>query len=153
MVSFGTVLKWAMRFYPPFLFQGIWTQKFDDDFLGVRVKVVKNIFNRNYNGSIFGGTIFSAVDPFPVILFHQVLKRKGYRVKLWTKHASIDYVKPGISNLYFSVALTEADVHEALLALEEIGKFTKTFQIKINNKNGVLIAVVNIGIYIKKISA
>lgn len=152
MLVSETTLKWLMRFYPPFLFQGIWTQKFDDEFVGVRVKIIKNIFNRNYNSSIFGGTIFSAVDPFPVILFHQVLKRKGYHVKLWTKHASIDYVKPGISNLYFSIALLAEDVQEAVRALEETGKFLKTFQVKIINKDGVLHAIVNNEIYIKKLA-
>ena len=125
MLASETVLKWAMRFYPPFLFQGIWTRKFDNGFLGVRVKIIKNICNRNYNRTIFGGTIFSAVDPFPVLLFHQLLKRKGYFVQLWTKHASIDFIKPATRSLYFNIALTEDDLQEAILALEEKGKFIK----------------------------
>jgi len=152
MLASKTALKWAMRFYPPFLFQGIWTQKFDDEFWGVQVKIIKNIFNKNYNNSIFGGTTFSAVDPFPVILFHQILKRKGYSVQLWTKHASIDYIKPGISSLYFNISFTDENLQEAILALEEKGKFIKTFQIKITNKEGILHAIVHNEIYIKKLA-
>lgn len=149
MLASETVLKWAMRFYPPFLFQGVWTQKFDDGFLGVQVKIIKNLFNRNYNNSIFGGTTFSAVDPFPVILFHQILKRKGYSVQLWTKHASIDYIKPGTSNLYFNFALTQEILNEAIAALNEKGKFIKAFQIKITNKEGILHAIVHNEIYVR----
>lgn len=144
-------LKWAMRFYPPLLFQGIWTQKFENEFLGVKVKICECVINRNYNGSMFGGTIFSAADPFYVILFHQILKRKGYKTKLWLKHATIDFIKPGNCNLYFSISLTEENIKEAVHALDIEGKFIKTFAVKITNKAGVLYAVVHNKIYIKKI--
>ncbi|MEJ6979936.1 DUF4442 domain-containing protein [Pedobacter sp. P351] len=142
-------LKWAMRFYPPFLIQGIWTQKFENEFRGVRVKICKNIFNTNYNRSIFGGTIFSAADPFYLILFYQILKKKGYNTKLWLKHATIDYVKPGNCNLYFSIHLTDENINEALHALDTSGKFIKVFPVKITNKAGAIYAVVHNEIYIK----
>ena len=145
------LLKWAMRLYPPFLFQGIWTQKFDTDFKGARVKIFNCLVNRNYNGSIFGGTIFSAADPFYVILFDQILKRKGYKTQLWLKQANIDYVKPGTSNLYFSIHLTEENISEALHALDTAGKFIKTFPVRITNKQGIVHAIVHNEIYIRKI--
>lgn len=144
------VLKWAMRLYPPLLFQGIWTQKFEKGFSGAHVKICRCILNRNYNRSIFGGTIYSASDPFYVVLFHQILKNKGYDVKLWLKSASIDYIKPGKCNLYFSIHLSNDNIHEALHKLDTDGKFIKTFPVKITNKEGVLHALVHNEIYIKK---
>ncbi|HEY0056662.1 MAG TPA: DUF4442 domain-containing protein [Pedobacter sp.] len=144
-------LKWAMRCYPPFLFQGIWTQKFEKDFSSARVKIIKNIFNKNYNHSIFGGTIFSAADPFYIILFHQILTRKGYRVKLWLKHSTIDFLKPGICNLYFNVNLSPEDIEEVVGKLQSHGKFIKTFRVEITNKDGGIYAVVHNEIYIKNI--
>ena len=147
------VLKWAMRMYPPLLFQGIWVQKFEKGFTGARVKICNNILNRNYNRSIFGGTIFSASDPFYVILFHQILGKKGYHVKLWLKHASIDYIRPANCNLYFSIRLSDEDIKEALHKLDGDGKFIKTFPVKITNKEGVLYAMVHNEVYIKKLSS
>lgn len=153
MLTSESVLKWAMRFYPPFLFQSIWTLKIGKDFRSVSVKICKTLFNRNYNNSIFGGTIFSASDPFHVILFHQILTRKGRRVKLWTKHVRIDFIKPADCNLYFTIVLTESDVELALQNLDNNGKFIQTFPVKITDKKGLLYAMAYIDVYIKKIIA
>src|SRR5690606_5763504 len=65
-------LKWIMRFYPPLMFQRIWVKEFHPEFKGVDVIVLHSLLNRNYNSSIFGGTIFSAADPFYPILFDQI---------------------------------------------------------------------------------
>ena len=146
-------LKWAMRFYPPFFFQGIWTKKIEKGFMGVEVKISKNLFNKNYNNSIFGGTIFSAADPFHVILFHQILKRKGYEIQLWSKHATIDYIKPGNNHLYFEISISDEEIEEALHSIDTEGKFIKTFPVNIVNKSGMLCAIVHNEIYIRKISS
>jgi hypothetical protein len=152
MLVSENALKWAMRLYPPLLFQGIWTQKFDKGFRGVQVKICKSILNRNYNGTIFGGTIFSAADPFYAILFHQILKRKGYTIKLWIKHATIDYLKPGNCPLYIQISISDENINEALHGLDNEGKFIKTFPVRITNKDGVVYAMVHNEIYIRKIS-
>ena len=70
------LLKWVMRFYPPLFFQRVWVKSFAPGYRGVTVVIRKSIFNKNYNGTIFGGTSFAAVDPFYPVLFQQILKRK-----------------------------------------------------------------------------
>jgi hypothetical protein len=143
MLVSETALKWAMRFYPPFLLQ------FTTGFRGAEVKIKKSLFNLNYNKSIFGGTIFSATDPFHIICLHQILTEKGYKLKLWSRKATIDYVKPATSSLYFKIAITEDVIVEALQSLDNEGKFIKTFPVKITNKEGMLIAIVHNEVYIK----
>ena len=67
MLVSENVLKWALRFYPPLLFQRIWVIRFTKGFRGVRVKVNRSLINNNYNNSIFGGTImglfFAGINP------------------------------------------------------------------------------------------
>jgi hypothetical protein len=150
MIVSERALKWAMRFYPPLLFQRIWTVKFDTGFTGVHVKIFKSVLNSNYNKTIFGGTIFSAADPFFPILFHQALRRRGYHITLWLKHSKIDYLKPGRQSLYFSIRLDEADIENAVQTLNTSGKFIKTFSVKITNKDGEICAMVHNEVYIKK---
>ena len=84
MVVSENTLKWLMRLYPPLLFQRIWVRGFDKGFKGVRVRVIKSIFNKNYNGSIFGGTIFAAADPFYPVLFDRVLNNGDRKLKIWS---------------------------------------------------------------------
>lgn len=144
-------LKWAMRFYPPLLFQRIWVKKFHKDFRCVEVKIFKSLFNKNYNNSIFGGTIFSASDPFYALLFDQILLRKGFKIRVWLKSAQISYLKPGRSNLYFKVSLTDQDIAEAETALNTIGKFVKAFPIEITSEDGVICATVINEVYVRNL--
>src|SRR6476659_10348579 len=91
----ANTLKWVMRFYPPLFFQRIWVKNFSPDFRSVEVKINKSILNTNYNKSIFGGTIFSATDPFYALLFDQIFRKKGFKTRVWLKSAQIQYLKPG----------------------------------------------------------
>ncbi len=95
-----------MRLYPPFLFQRIWVKKIHNNFAGVDVKINRSLFTTNLGKSIFGGTIFSAADPFYALLFNQQMQRKGFRIAVWLKSAHIQYIKPGRTDLYFSIAIT-----------------------------------------------
>jgi hypothetical protein len=151
MVVSELALKWAMRFYPPLFFQRIWVKKFDKDFRGVEVKIFKSLINSNYNRSIFGGTIFSATDPFYAVLFDQVLQRRGYKVRVWLKSASINYLKPGRTNLYFKISISDEDIYEAEQALTTVGKFVKAYPMEITDVNGVLCASVLNEVYIRNL--
>jgi hypothetical protein len=145
------VLKWAMRCYPPLLFQRIWVICFKKGFKGVSVKIKKSFFNRNYNHSIFGGTIFSAADPFYPVLFHQILTHKGYRVRVWLKSAQIQFLKPGRTTLFFNIEISDEDILEIEEVLNGEGKFVKSYPIEIHNKNRELCVLFNAEIYIRNI--
>lgn len=151
MVVSENLLKWALRLYPPLLFQRIWVKQFDSGFTGVHVKISKSFLNTNYNNSIFGGTIFSASDPFYALLFDQILKRKGFKVRIWLKSASIQYLKPGRTNLYFKIILSEQDIEEAEAALNSVGKFVKTFPLEILNSKGEVCASVQNEVYLRNL--
>ncbi|SEN97769.1 protein of unknown function [bacterium A37T11] len=144
-------LKWVMRLYPPFFFQRIWVQRFHKGFTGVDVKINKSLFNRNYNASIFGGTIYAASDPFYALLFDQLSRRMGYKTRVWLKSASIQFIKPGVSSLFFTISLNEADIKDALNILEHGGKFVKTFPIEIKDSEGTLCATVLNEVYVRNL--
>lgn len=144
-------LKWAMRFYPPLFFQRIWVKKFHKDFRGVEVKISKSLLNTNYNNSIFGGSIFSASDPFYALLFDQLLIRRGFKVRVWLKSAQISYLKPGRTNLFFKIVLTDDDIMEAEKALLTIGKFVKSFPMEIVNAEGEICAKVMNEVYVRNL--
>jgi acyl-coenzyme A thioesterase PaaI-like protein len=152
MIISERTLKWAMRFYPPLFFQRIWVTQIEKGFRGVSVRISRSIFNSNYNRSIFGGTIFSASDPFYAVCLFQILKRKGYNVRIWIKSANINYLKPGFTSLYLSISLGEDEIDEVCEALNDTGKIAKSFKLEIVNKQGELCAIVNNEVYIRKIS-
>ena len=140
-----------MRFYPPLFFQRIWVKKIDKGFTGVEVKIAKSILNANYNRSIFGGTIFSASDPFYALMFDQLLQRRGFKVRVWLKSAEIKYLKPGRSHLYFKIQLSEGQIMEAEEALKTVGKFVKAYPMEITNTDGEVCARVVNEVYIRNL--
>ncbi|MFB5944593.1 DUF4442 domain-containing protein [Albibacterium profundi] len=146
------VLKWAMRFYPPLFFQRIWVKKFHKGFRGVDVKIHHSILNRNYNGSIFGGTIFSATDPFYAILFDQILKSEERKVLIWLKSAHIEYKKPARKNLNFSISITSEQIQHAKADLDNLGKHVICFEFDLFDRDGLLCASVKNEVYIRNLN-
>jgi len=149
MIVSEKTLKWALCFYPPLLFQRIWVKKFHPGFLGVDVKISNSFLNRNYNGSIFGGSIYAATDPFYAILFDQLMQRRGFKVRVWLKSASIQYLKPGLTTLHFTLTITDEMIAEAELALNTTGKFVKAYPMELYNTQGELCATVMNEVYLR----
>lgn len=140
-----------MRFYPPLFFQRIWTLRFERGFRGVEVKVKKSVWNRNYNNSIFGGTIFSASDAFYPVLFFKIFTQKGYNIRAWSKSSEIKYLKPSYFTLYFKIHIDEAEINEAEEILNTAGKYTKLHPIEIYDKNGLNVASVVVEVYMRNL--
>lgn len=142
-------LKWLMRLYPPMFFQRIWVRKIHKNFMGVDIKINRSLFTTNLGNSIFGGTIFSATDPFYALLFGQILRRKGYKITVWLKSAQIQYIKPGRTDLYYTIQITTSMIDEAEQILRQEGKFVKAYPIEIFDKDGELCAAALNEIYIR----
>ena len=60
-------------------------------------------------------------------------------------------MKPGRTNLYFKINLTEAEIIEAEHSLHTVGKFVKAFPLKIYNSQGELCASVIDEVYVRNL--
>jgi uncharacterized protein YaaQ len=146
-------LKWVLRTYPPFVFQRIWVNKIYDNFRGAEVKIYKSFLNINSNKTVFGGTIFSALDPMHSILLDQLFKQKGLKKTVaWLKSAKIDYLKPGTTDLTYRIQLDEDEIDEAFAVIKENGKVIKTFTTEVFDMKGVKCAVCQNEIYIRDLT-
>lgn len=146
-------LKWVLRMYPPFLFQRIWVTKIHKDFLGADVRIYKSLLNINSNRSIFGGTIFSAVDPIYPLLLGANLQASGIpKTVAWLKSARIEYKKPAHKSLFFSVTLNEEEILEALQIIRNQGKVTKVFRTEVLDKDGNICAISDNEVYIRDLN-
>lgn len=143
-------MKWVLRFYPPFFFQRIWIQKIHAGFMGADVKIFKSILNINANRTVFGGTIFSSLDPIHPLLIDGYLKDHGFKKTVaWLKSAHIEFKKPGVKSLVFKVKIQEHEMQEALATIKAQGKIIKTFTTEIFDINGTLCAISHNEVYIR----
>jgi hypothetical protein len=77
------------------------------DFREAHVELPLSWRTRNRVGTIFGGSLYGAVDPVYMILLMQILG-PGYTV--WDKAASIRFRKPGKTTLFARFLLTEEEI-------------------------------------------
>lgn len=144
-------LKWLMCFYPPMFFQRIWVKKVHPGFTGIDVKINRSLFTSNLGNSIFGGTIFSATDPFYALLFGQIMQHKGYKITVWLKSAQIQYIKPGRTDLFYTITISDEMIADAEKALQAEGKFVKMYPIEIFDRRGELCATALNEVYIRNL--
>jgi acyl-coenzyme A thioesterase PaaI-like protein len=142
-------LRWMLNLFPPLFFSRIRIVSLSDDFMDCTVRVRSSLLTRNLQGSMFGGTIFSSADPYYVVMYWQALAHRGIHVQAWLRSATIRYLKPTKTALTLRFLLTEEDIHEALKALEEEGRFVKNHRVKLIDEAGDLCAVAETEVFLR----
>ncbi|WP_299157237.1 DUF4442 domain-containing protein [uncultured Tenacibaculum sp.] len=107
-----------------------------EDLLEAKVKIPISYKNKNYVGSIFGGSLFSATDPVFMIQLMNIL---GNDYVVWDKSAEIKFKRPAKENSYVDFIFTKEEIvkiKERVLEEKEIDLKKK---IKITNKDASII--------------
>jgi acyl-coenzyme A thioesterase PaaI-like protein len=104
-----------------------------------------NFWSRNYVGTIFGGSMFSATDPFYMIMLHRIL---GKEYVVWDKSATIRFKRPGSEKIYARLILTPDFIEKVKSEVQEKGEMT--YELKVNwvNKNEKVIAEIDRTLYV-----
>lgn len=142
-------IKWMLSLFPPLLFSRVRVKAIADDFSWAEVRVSHSVFNKNLQKTIFGGTIFSAFDPFHAILFWQIFAHRGQKLEAWLKSASIDYKKPAASDLTIRFEISPADILAAQNGLNEMGKYQQWMTAQAIDKAGNICAEARLLVYLR----
>jgi hypothetical protein len=102
---------------------------------------------RNYVGTIFGGSIYSAVDPIYMLM---LIKRLGKEYIVWDKAASIQFKKPGRETLQARFLVTDDELAAIRSALETQRFVERTYTIDLLDSSGAVCAAVEKVIYIRR---
>lgn len=132
--------------WPPFLFCGIRPKVLSKDFRNISVTLKLRFYNSNYVGTQYGGALFSMTDPFYMIM---LIKNLGPAYTVWDKAASIQYLKPGRTDVTAEFHLSEEDLATIRATVQAEGKMEWRRNIEIKNKQGEIVATVEKVISIK----
>lgn len=145
-------LKYAklINLYPPYLGAGIRLTEVSETGNRFVVTMRQTWFNKNINGTHFGGSLYSMCDPFYVFAAHAVFK-KDYI--LWDKSACIKYVRPGKGKVKGVFEIPMERLHEMKAEVDEKGKMLYTFETVITDEQDKVVAEIEKTIYVKKKSA
>ena len=117
------LLRKLMNFFPPLFINRIKIVENDSDFMNLKVEVKYSWLNKNLQKAIFGGTIFSAIDPYYAIMYWQIFSTRGIPMEVWVKKVEIRYRKAATSNLEIAFSLTKNDIENAIANLMSEDKY------------------------------
>ncbi|MFL5382443.1 MAG: DUF4442 domain-containing protein [Longimicrobiaceae bacterium] len=134
-------------FFPAYRGTGGRVTYLSDDFREIRVEVPLSRRTRNYVGTIFGGSMYGAVDPIYMVM---LIKALGPGYVVWDKAATIRFRKPGRSTLHATFTIDDAELDAIRAALAEARAIDRTYTIHLVDAQGVLHAEVEKVIHIRK---
>ena len=136
-----------VNLYGPYLGAGVRVTRIAGDFSTIEVEMRLRPWNRNYVGTHFGGSLFSMVDPFFMIMLIELLG-KGYVV--WDKSGSIRFRRPGRGTVRARLEISPERVEEIRQAADAGGKTEPIFRVEIRDARGDVVAEVEKLISVKR---
>ncbi|KAF1027863.1 MAG: hypothetical protein GAK37_02355 [Pseudomonas sp.] len=141
------LLRWFLSLYPPYLGAGVRVQYLSDDLRHAKVRMGLGWYNRNYVGTQFGGSLYSMVDPFYMLL---LMENLGRDYIVWDKAASIDFISPGKGPVYAEFIIDEALLDEVRRQTEGGAKYLPQLTVEIHDGSGTLVARVDKTLYVRR---
>ena len=140
-------MRWKFNLFPAYRGSGGRVTYIADDFREVRVKVALSLRTRNAVGTIFGGSMYAAVDPIYMIMLMRLL---GRDYVVWDKTASIRFRKPGRNTLRATFRIDETEL-EAIRAATATGEpVDRTYNVDLIDAEGTVSASIEKVIYVRK---
>jgi hypothetical protein len=118
-----------------------------DDWREVRVEVPLSRRTKNYVGTIFGGSMYGAVDPIYMVM---LIKALGPGYVVWDKAGTIRFRKPGRTTLHARFSIDDAELDAIRAALADATATERTYTIQLVDREGVVHAEVEKLIHIRK---
>ena len=140
-------LRWGFNFFPAFRGTGARVTYISGDFREVHVKLPLSWRTRNYVGTIFGGSLYGAVDPHYMIMLIKIL---GPDYVVWDKAATIRFRKPGRATLFARFVIPEEEIAEIRRRLETEPSIDLVYKVDLTDADGVVHAAVEKTIYVRK---
>lgn len=140
-------LEKAINFYGPFVGAGVKLKDMSKDYRYAKVTMPLTFYNKNYMGTQFGGSLYSMVDPWYMLM---LIKNLGKDYIVWDKGATIRFKKPGRGKVSAEFILTQAIIDEIKSHVEANTKMDYTFKVEIKDEEGTLICEVDKVVYIRK---
>lgn len=107
-----------------------------EDLLTVKIKLPISYKNRNYVNSIFGGSMFSAVDPIPMV---QLINLLGDNYVVWDKSAEISFKRPAKENLFAEFTYTSEELENIKNQVEQENEIEILKTTQLTNKDKTII--------------
>lgn len=136
-----------INFWPPYLGAGIKVKYMAKDMRVIEVEMKLRFWNRNYVGTHFGGSLFSMVDPFYMLM---LVTHLGRDYIVWDKAATIQFKSPGRGKVCARFELTEEEVQRVKALADKGDKVEPVYHVTIKDEQNNVVAEVAKTLYVRK---
>lgn len=138
--------RWAFNVFPAYRGTGGRISFIASDWREVHVRLRLGWRTRNYVGTIFGGSMYGAVDPIYMVMLIRCLG-PGYEV--WDKAASIRFRIPGRRTLHARFVLSEEELAAIREVLQGQRSVDRHYRIELRDREGRVHAEVEKTVHIR----
>jgi len=147
MASFSQrMMLRLVNIWPPIAGAGI-RVRWGADMKSVDVEMKLRVWNRNFVGTHYGGSLYSMCDPFYMLM---LIKHLGPEYVVWDKAASIRFRKPGKGRVRAEFRISNAQLDDIREQLKTLPKYEPTFTVEVKNEAGEVVAEVEKVLHVRK---
>lgn len=140
-------MRQLINIYGPYFGAGVKATYIDKDFRQAKVSLPLRWYNKNYVGVHFGGSLYSMIDPFYMLL---LMNNLGKDYIVWDQSAEIEFIKPGTGTVSATFIITDEMLKEIKDKTANGDKFLPTYPVVITNEEGEIVAKANKTLYIRQ---
>ena len=129
------VTRWGFNWFPAYRGTGARIEYIASDWTEVRIRLALSWRTRNYVGTIFGGSLYGAIDPIYMIM---LIKLLGKDYEVWDKAATIRFKKPGRSTLRATFRLDDRELDQIKRDVAASGKTERTYTVELKDGEGTV---------------
>lgn len=141
------ILRRLLNWYGPYRGAGVKIQHLADDFSSATVVMPLRWYNRNYVGTHFGGSLYSMVDPFHMLL---IMNQLGKDYIVWDKAAHIEFISPGTGTVTAHFEVSQAEIEDIKQKTANGEKYLPKFDVEVLGEDGKVVAKAIKTLYIRK---
>lgn len=141
------LLRWKFNLFPAYRGTGARVTYIAGDFREVRIHLRLSWRTRNAVGTIYGGSMYGAVDPIYMIMLMRLL---GREYVVWDKAATIRFRKPGKATLHATFTIDEAELDAIRAAAASEAPIDRIYNVALVDGEGTVHAEVEKVIYIRR---
>lgn len=141
------LMRWGFNWFPAYRRTGAQVTYIAADLHEVRIKLPLNWKTRNYVGTLFGGSMFGAVDGIHLVM---LIKLLGSDYHIWDKASTIRFKQPGRTTLYARFILGTAELETIRTTLAAQPKLDRIYRVDLTDAAGVMHASFEKTIHIRR---
>ena len=138
-------LRWKYNLWPCIFCSGGKVTFIASDFMEVHVSLSLNLRTMNRVGTIFGGSIYSSIDPHFMLMLMRIL---GKNYVVWDKEAHIRFVRPATGKMKCRFILQDSLIGEIRQHIAQKGEYVFDLPLRFEDESGKIYAAFTKTMYV-----